>query len=134
MWNEPALLLPELPDLLRRFTSTPYEECLNSGDLSLHIKTNEPRLVDILRGLDGLWWHGEATWTMLFDPELPATLGEAMAMESGAITFISFGRACMIAIDGEKKDITGFVSTAISEREWSARILPELQKLMAEMQ
>lgn len=126
----PALQLPDPPDLLRRFVPTPHEACIRCDGLHVHLRTNESRLVEKF-GRMGSCNGGDVKWTMVCDPELPSPLSDPLAIESAAVLFLSFGRACFMAIDRANQEITGFMSAAISDKEWLKVILPAVLKAMS---
>ena len=126
----PALQLPDPPDLLRRFVPTPHEGCIRRDGMHVHVQTNECRLVEKF-GRTESCSGGGVKWTMVCDPELPTGLSEPLEIESEAVFFVSFGRACFVAIDREQGEITGFMSAGISDEEWSRVIFPAVLRVMS---
>ena len=126
----PALQLPDPPDLLRRFVPTPHEGCIRRDGIHIHLRTNECRLVEKFERMKSCS-GGDVMWTMVCDQELPAQLGEPLAIESESVLLLSFGQACFVAIDRGQREITGFMSTGIPDVEWSEVIFPAVLKVMA---
>lgn len=136
MSNTPELQLSSPPDLLRRFVPLPYEVCIRSANSHLHFRTNEPRLATALGttatecGSD----IAKIKCTILCDSELSAELSEGIVLETSDAVFLNFGRECLIAVDRETQEVTGFVAAELLEGAWSATIVPALMAVMAGIQ
>lgn len=136
MSNAPVLQLSEPPDLLRRFVSLSYELCVRIQGLHLHLATNEPRLAAALGSIAGDCRSDSIKMqcTIFCDPDLSPDLGEKIEIDAGDSIFLSFGRACVIAIDREKRQITGFVAAGALEGAWPAIVVPALTALIVEQE
>jgi hypothetical protein len=73
-------------------------------------------------------------WTMVCDPDLPAELGEASLMESAPVALLSFGRSCFMALHRNQKELTGFISSGVSEQNVLEIILPRVKELVGAME
>ncbi len=136
MSNVPALQLSDPPDLLRRFVSSPNEFCIRSAGLHLRFRTNEPQLATTL-GETVLECEGEGAsinGTILFDSDLSVELSEAILLVTSDAVFLSFGRACLIAIARENREVSGFVAAELPNGAWSDLIVPALVAAIAELQ
>ena len=119
------LPLTEPPDLLRRFAPTPHEACIQSGDLCVRMRTNEARLLRLAGGFEqNRCEFGQAAWTMICDPEMPAESGNPLVLDDGTTSFLSFGRSCYVVVDHQRNEVIGFVSAGISDEEWVGVVLP----------
>ncbi len=133
MFDRVTSPLSDTPDLLRRFVPTLHEGWIESGDFRIHLKTNEKRLLRF-----GGWIEesrcevGGANWGMVCDAEMSPELGDPLVLDGQATSFLSFGRACYVAMDHEKKEITGFLSAGISDEGWAGVVLPAVMKVAAE--
>lgn len=132
MPDQPMLPLTEPPDLLRRFVPTAHEACIRTGDLRIRMRTNDARLLRLADGADHKCGVSEVEWTMVCDPEMSPELGDPVVLNGQTMSVLSFGRACYVAMDHEKKEITGFVSAGISDDDWTGVLLPALSEMVAE--
>ncbi len=126
MSNAPVLPLSEPPDLLRRFVPLPHDLCVRNEDLHLHLTTNEPRLAAALGSIAECGNDNNMKCTISCDPDVSASFGDEIGIDTGDSTFLSFGRACVIAINREKREITGFVAAGILEGAWPVIVVPAL--------
>lgn len=133
MPNRPMLPLSEVPDLLRRFAPTAHEGCIRSGDLHIRLRTNDVRLLHARPGVDVDRREVDGPeWTMVCDAEMAPEFGEPLVIDVGTASFVSFGRACYVAIDRTKNEITGFISAGISDEDWGSMVLPKVLELFAD--
>jgi hypothetical protein len=131
-----VLRLPEPPDLLRRFVKTPLEQVLVIAGVRVLVRTNHQGCYDTLTrhgagSADGVW---DLTWTMVCDPGLPPKLGEVTLMESGSVAVLSFGRGCFMALQRDRMELKGFISSGLDEQTVEELILPSVRELIATME
>ena len=131
MCDRLMLPLTEPPDLLRRFVATPHEKLLKSGDLLLLVRTNAERLLRAA-GAAADDEVRRAEWTIVADADMPSELEDALVVHSATTSFLSFGRACYVAVDHEKEEITGFISAGISDDVWMGVVLPAVADVCRE--
>lgn len=136
MSNAPALQLSSPPDLLRRFVALPHKLCIRTKDLHLHLTTNERQLAAAL-GEVVERCAGDTVQmklTILCDPDLPPELNDAIVTNIGDSIFLSFGRACLIAVQPPNREATGFVAAELLDGGWSDAVVPALMAVVAEIQ
>lgn len=123
----------EPPDLLRRFVPLPYVLCVRNESLHLHLTTNEPRLAAALGTIAGECRSDSIRiqCTIFCDPDLSPELGEEIRIDTRDSVFLSFGRACVIAIDANTRDITGFVAADLLQGPWPDQVVPSLMAAIA---
>jgi len=133
MSNRPMLPPTEIPDLLRRFVPTSHEACIRSENLHVTLRTNDVRLLHTTPGvdIDGREVDGPE-WTMVCDAEMVPEFREPLVIDVGTTSFVSFGRACYVAIDRTKNEIAGFISAGISDEDWGSMVLPKVLELFSD--
>lgn len=131
-----VLRLPDPPDLLRRFVDTPLQTVAQFGGRRVLLRTNHRSCLEMLSKYFAADADGECDlrWTMVCDPDLPADLGEASLVESAPVALLSFGRACFMALHRNQKELTGFISSGVSERSFLEVVLPRVKELVAAME
>ena len=134
MSNPPVFRLSNPPDLLRRFVPLPYGFCVHTESLHLHFTTNESRLADTLASITGeCAGNGpKIKCTLLCDSDLSPELGDQNIVETDTSVFLTFERACVIAIDRKNREITGFIAADLLKGAWPAIVLPALMAMIVE--
>jgi hypothetical protein len=89
-------------------------------------------LLRLADGADHKRGVSEVEWTMVCDPEMSPQLGDPVVLDGETTSFLSFGRACYVAMDYERNELTGFVSAGISDDDWTGMILPAVSKMIEE--
>jgi hypothetical protein len=131
-----VLRLPEPPDLLRRFIETPLEQVLVIAGMRILVRTNHQGCYDSLtrHGVGSGDGVHDLTWTLVCDPDLPPKLGEVTLMESGRVAVLSFGRGCFMALQRDRMELKGFISSGVDEQTVEELIFPSVRELIATME
>jgi hypothetical protein len=109
-------LRPHVPDLLLRFTPTPYR-LISKGVV---IETND---LDVLDQFDGPYAIATLASTIpnlhiriVRDPAAPDDSGEVQVLEFGPLRVITIGTGTALFFDRELHRLFGFVSSQVSAR------------------
>lgn len=125
-----SAVYPEPPDLLKRFVPTPLRANLRFGDVEVLAQTNDSSILNVLRQYEDHRSapHQPFVWTLVRD-SVEALLLQPTLIHRGQVTFVNMGRACVIAIDHDTRELFGFLGTAVDEAAFAIDVLPLLREL-----
>lgn len=122
-------------DLLRRFIPTPWKAVYGIGMVRVGLQTNDITLLPTLPLTADLEVpRGQSVeWRLVRDWDSPAPLEAPIFLSCGALTIVSMGPACLLGIDHEKREIVGFIGTAVDARTHQEVLIPLLLQLTQEI-
>ncbi len=124
-------LCVEPPDLLKRFVPTPFRANLRMGSLDVVALTNDPA---ILRPLTKYQSHsrrvrGQFVWKLIRDDGVQEPLLEPTIVHERAVTFVSMGPACLMAVDYENRELFTFIGLSVDVSTFTVSVLPLMSEL-----
>lgn len=110
-----ASALTRAPDLLRRFTPTPFQADLNMTGRVIHLETNSLALLEQWKALLGES-HGETRgraaflWRIVAENDLDGenTWPEMTVFSQSGLSFASIGHRGFLAVDSKEREAVGF--------------------------
>lgn len=121
-------------DLLRRFVPTPLRACFCAGTLRVTVETNDFALFptfpfDSSGRKDA---RQSLHWKLVRDFDVTAPLEEPLFVNSAPIRAVLMGPACLLGVDLERRQLVGFVGSAVDARTYREFLLPLLLRLSTE--
>lgn len=122
-------------DLLRRFIPAPLKASYRVGAVQVTVKTNDITLLPTFPLEVNLEVLGEQRleWRLIRDADSTDTLGPPIFMNSGGLTVVGMGPACLIGVDHEKRELLAFIGAAIDSRTHQDFLIPLFCQLTNEV-
>jgi hypothetical protein len=118
-----------VPDLLRRFTPTPYHLNLLMAGVSLSLQTNDSDLLAHMRNAAQAW-NSELNPLFLLklirDYDVVTDAMDITMLSAGPLVTITVGSRSIIVLDCERHEILGFLSASITPAMFINELLPLL--------
>jgi hypothetical protein len=118
------------PDLLRRFSSTPYifdvcfdQQCtqIQSNDLDIALAA---RSFCRRRGNENV--PIASFWKLIRDRTVHGGISETLIVVNGPIRMLHAGKGTVLTYDGERSELFGFVARDMDTRHLVAILIPTL--------
>jgi hypothetical protein len=119
-------------DVLKRFMPAPISmEFFQQGKV-FRVETNDLKLVEpfvVMEAVEST--HETATWRwkLLRDVDVDDALGELTFFLSERLVVVSLGPACLIGADHERKELLGFIGSAVGKEAYESEVVPILMQL-----
>lgn len=120
-------------DLLRRFVPTPLRTRFRLGAIAVRVDTNDFSLLPTLplesaNGSDACSVH----WRLVRDSDVSGVLQEPMVLLTGELTIVTMGRACLLALDHQRRELVCFIGADVDTKVFQEFLVPYLCRLLAE--
>jgi hypothetical protein len=122
-------------DLLRRFVPTPLKAVYRIGSVQVVVRTNDITLLPAFPlGADlDLTREQNLQWKLIRDVDSPGLLDEPVFLNSGVLTIVGMGTACLLALDHERRELLGFIGADIDARTHQEFLVPFLCRMTNEV-
>lgn len=125
-----STLQEAVPDLLRRFSSTPHVANVVVEGIALTLQTNDLQIIAALQhitsgGID-LEGHCSILVRVVRDDDATGNDSEMIVISAWPLVTLMVGAGTMIALDGERREVLGFLSPAVSAERFVNELLPIL--------
>jgi hypothetical protein len=122
-------------DLLRRFVPTPLKAIYRIGSVQVIVRTNDITLLPAFPLGADLDVNGERNleWRLIRDADSPGLLDEPVFLNSGVLTIVEMGTACLLALDHERRELLGFIGADIDARTHQEFLVPFLCRMTNEV-
>jgi hypothetical protein len=122
-------------DLLRRFVPTPLKAVYRIGSVNVVVRTNDITLLPAFPLGADLNIDGEQIleWKLIRDTDSPGLLEEPVFLNSGALTIVEMGTACLLALDHERRELLGFIGADVDARTHQEFLVPFLCRMTNEV-
>ena len=125
-----SALYEAVPDLLRRFSATPHVADVVAEGIALTLQTNDLQIIAAAQGivsggidLDG---HPSILVRVVRDDDAAANNSEIVVISAWPLVTLLAGAGTMLALDGQRREILGFLSSAVSAEQFVNDLLPIL--------
>jgi hypothetical protein len=126
------------PDLLRRFTATPYAVDLRLMQRTLRLETNNRSMVDLALKYFERHQYGNSTapefrWRIVTEPD-SKTQSDGLplsAFSEGGIRYVNIGQRSFLAVDLEKREGVAFLAESFVEADARLSHRPPLDILFS---
>jgi hypothetical protein len=127
---------PVRPDLLRRFTSTPYTADVQLMQRTVRLETNQQPVIELAKKFFQTHQHGavgksQFLWRIVCesDPNAESTDVALSAFSDPGLRYVNFGQRGFLAVDLENREAVAFLSDRFVEGETRFRSRPALDIL-----
>ena len=119
-------------DLLRRFVPTPLKAVYRIGSVQIVVRTNDITLLPAFPLGADLDVDGEQIikWKLIRDVDSSGFLEEPVFLNSGVLTIVGMGTACLLALDQERRELLGFIGADIDARTHQEFLVPFLCRMI----
>lgn len=121
-----------VPDLLRRFAPTPYSADAVLEGVALAVQTNDPQIItEMQTGRSqeiNLQFRRAMLVRVVRDHDAPVHNSEITMLSAGPLVTLLVGTGTTIALDCERREILGFLSSSVSPERLVRELLPILLK------
>ena len=121
------------PDLLRRFTATPYVFTNGEGSDRLSVQSNDLEVALAIRRqwIDKIYQDRPAVicWEILRDVAAPDSLAELSILNGKKLRTLTIGTGTILLFDVERAEVFGFVAAKVTVELLSSSLIPLLLKL-----
>lgn len=118
----------ERPDLLHRFTATPYATNLRLMQRAVRLETNDSAVLNLALQFFERHQHGELeepefVWRIICeaDPQLRSPDVDLLAFSDLGLRYINLGQRSFLAVDTKKREAVGFLADVFVEGEPGCR-------------
>jgi hypothetical protein len=114
-------------DVLRRFAPTPFHLRVCVGRLRVRVESNDPRILAILAKMTPeKTADTEQTflWRIIRDPENAGGIEPAAIFVDGALSILKLGSGVFAGVDGEHRELLGFVGTGVCDHAFGETVVP----------
>jgi hypothetical protein len=118
----------ERPDLLHRFTATPYVTNLRLMQRTVRLETNNKAVLDLASHFFHRHQHGvleppKFVWRLICeaDPQVRCPDVDLLAFSDLGLRYINLGQRSFLAVDTEKREAVGFLADVFVESEPECR-------------
>ena len=108
-----------VPDLLRRFTATPYcsrvsnntvvKLATNNKHLLAEFETRSEQISEAFRTFGAGW-----VWRLIRDEDAPSDSEDATILNAGSLTVLFLGTGTMVAVDWIRREVLGFAAPQVT--------------------
>jgi hypothetical protein len=118
-------------DLLRRFLPTPLKAVYRIGSVQVVVRTNDITLLPAFPlGADlDMGGAQNLEWKLVRDVDSSGLLDEPVFLNSGVLTIVEMGTACLLALDHERRELLGFIGADIDARTHQEFLVPFLCRM-----
>jgi hypothetical protein len=118
-------------DVLRRFVATPLKATYRMGITDLIVQTNDDALLPTFatEAVSQGNKNDIFQWKLVRDSDAHGSLETPMFLETGALTVVHMGPACLLALDAERKVLLGFIGADVDALSYHEYLLPIFRKL-----
>jgi hypothetical protein len=118
-------------DVLRRFVATPLKATYRMGITDLTVQTNDHALLPTfaMEAVSQGSKNNIFQWKLVRDGDAHGSLETPMFLETGALTVVHMGPACLLALDAERKVLLGFIGADVDAGSYQEYLLPIFRKL-----
>jgi hypothetical protein len=119
-------------DVLKRFMPAPLSARFFLHGAVTTVETNDRRLVDAFAHTESINRPAEVPgmrWKLLRDVDVVEELGEMTIFSNESLVVVSFGPACLIGVDLERKELLAFIGGAVTKDEYQNAVVPVLMRL-----
>jgi hypothetical protein len=122
-------------DLLRRFVPTPLKAVYRIDSVSVIVRTNDITLLPAFPLGADLHIDGAQIleWKLIRDTDSFGLLEEPVFLNSGALTIVEMGVACLLALDHERRELLGFIGADVDARTHQEFLVPFLCRMTNEV-
>jgi hypothetical protein len=121
-----------VPDLLRRFAPTPYSADVVLEGIALTVQTNDPQIITEMQTGRSQEINLQFPRAMLVrvvrDHDAPVQNSEITMLSAGPLVTLLVGTGTTIALDCDRREVLGFLSSAVSPERLVRELLPILLK------
>jgi len=115
-----------VPDLLRRFVTTPFRCEFDVGAIRVHLESNDQGIVAAASALTVMPIAAERqvyAWKLIRDPELSTHCAISVLVSDDLFTVLR-GDGVSIVLDQQRREVIGFVAADVGKRELQTKLLP----------
>ncbi len=131
-----AVTAMKRPDLLRRFTPTPYAANVQLMQRTVRVETNSTKLLALTIKFFERHQHGtvqqpEFLWRLVCesDPRALSTAGELSAFSDAGLRYVNIGQRGFLAVDLKRREAVAFLAEQFVEGDPRFRHRPPLDIL-----
>jgi hypothetical protein len=121
-----------VPDLLRRFAPTPYFADVVLEGIPLAVQTNDSQIItEMQTGRShevNLQLPRAALVRVVRDHDAPDENSEITVLSAGPLVTLLVGTGTTLALDCERRELLGFLSSSVSPERLVRELLPILLK------
>lgn len=119
-----------VPDLLRRFVSTPHFADVVLEGIPLSVQTNDLQIVTEMQRSTSqevnLQFSRAVLVRVIRDHDAPVQNSEITMLSAGPLVTLVVGTGTALALDCERREILGFLSSSVSPERLVRELLPIL--------
>ncbi len=119
-----------VPDLLRRFAPAPHCASTVIGSVELELHTNDATLIAALRRAGSPDKSGGSAASLelkvIRDCDAPSGGSDVTVLSAWPVTVLLIGAGTILALDGERREILGFLAPAVTADRLVHELLPIL--------
>jgi len=118
------------PDLLRRFTPTPYVFCTRDSPNRSYVESNDLEIAlrvsrsNVFCGQNNR--DGEILCKLIRDMSAPVDGSEVTLISDGPLRVLFLGRGTILIHDRERSELLGFIARDIRVQELVSSLIPAL--------
>jgi hypothetical protein len=121
-----------VPDLLRRFTPTPYFADVVFAGIPLAVQTNDPEITTAMQRGSSAEITSQFDRPMLVrvvrDDDAPDDSSGIMVLSAWPLVTLLVGTGTTLVLDCERREILGFLSLSVSADRFARKLIPILLK------
>jgi hypothetical protein len=119
-----------VPDLLRRFAPTPYFADVVLEGIPLAVQTNDFQIItEMQKGRSeeaNLQFPRAVLVRVIRDHDAPVKTSEITMLSAGPLVTLLVGTGTTLALDCERREVLGFLSSSVSPERLVRELLPIL--------
>lgn len=119
-----------VPDLLRRFAPTPYSADVVLEGIPLAVQTNDLQIItEMQKGRSeeaNLQFPRAVLVRVIRDHDAPVKTSEITMLSAGPLVTLLVGTGTTLALDCERREVLGFLSSSVSPERLVRELLPIL--------
>jgi hypothetical protein len=125
-----STLREAIPDLLRRFSRTPHIANVVIERVALTVQTNDLHIIAALRPLASgeidLGGCSPILVRAVRDDDAPRDVSQIVVISAWPLVTLLAGPGSVLVLDGERREILGFLSPAVPAERFVNELLPIL--------
>jgi hypothetical protein len=126
-----------VPDLLRRFVSTPHHATVLRDGTRIAVETNDPELIAAMRRVavshSGDQARSTLSMKVVRDADAPCDGTQVTVLRSWPLLTLLAGTGTVLSFDCERGEILGFVAADVDPQHFAGTLLPILLEAAAEL-
>ncbi len=123
-----------VPDLLRRFSSTPYCAIIGVGNIPLRVETNDLAIISEMQKASVQRGHSYSDGLLFLkvirDKDAPCDGGAVTILLAYPLLTLRVGVGTMIVLDCESREAMGFLSPDVAAEEFACTLFPLICNLL----